>query len=734
MRSLGGLLKGWRSRWALHAAPALAVGLLVLAPGASAAQRASTSKRSRVAVRAAFPKAVRAKGVLHVTGRVTGGGASQVQLQKQSGNRWVGLAKGHVRSGSFRLSWRAPRDPAILVMRVALLRGGKPRAATAARRLHVSAPVRVLTARKLKSVPAPGSSGIVHYDGYSPAKPGDILAAGISPASPDGFLGEIVSVQHAGRETILRTKPTSLIAAVPEGTIGTTFDSSRGLASASSVNARGAAKAAAAGGLRESIAKAFSCDGGVSATLGGSVSLTTNAAFHAHWSLFHGVDSASFTGTATASAELGASVSASASCTLAKTGLLAHPWTLTPIEVQVGPIPVVLVPRVQVYVSASGKVEATVKTGVHGSISATAGLNYDRGHVSPIASNSINFGYEPPTLSSSASLSGHVIPTLDLLLYGVAGPEISFSAGLELAANPANDPWWTLTAPVDLDASLKVPELGLSTGELHVYHHVFPIAQAPLRPTPPPPPPPPPPAGKRAIGHFSASPDLGCTLVTNEDLRDEFYTSFESSNDACGTFLAVEGKLYGPATVPAGQGLGSYSFWTPVEENFSGEGTSADPFVEVNTVEAGATGIRLTETDRWEEGGDTVHSEYAASGEPGDSRQVRLYRAADCYVGDSDVGFGTYDSSSQSVGCLRTDTNGLEFQEQLRPISPAGATSAESFYSEIWEDVATQGPLADTCRCGEEIDDGVATSWGLGLHGTSPVTASSQFAFVPAAG
>ncbi len=650
-------------------------------------------------------------------------------LQQLVGSRWVVRSHTSVRGGTFRLHWRAPRDPAIVVLRVALLRHGKARAYSASRRLHVSAPVRVLTATKLTAVPAPGAAGAVRYAGSVAAHPGDIVAAGISTASPYGFLGEVTSVAHHGGETVLQAKPTSLLAAVPEGTINASVDSSSGLATASSV--RGGARAkTAAGGLRESIAKSLSCTGGVAAHLSGSVSLTTSANFSAHWSLFHGIDRASVTGTATASAELGASVDASASCTLAKTGVLPHPWTLTPIEFQVGPIPVVLVPRVQIYVSASGMLGARVSTGVHGSLSATAGLSYDHGKVSPIASNSLNFGYEPPTLSSSATLGGRVIPTLDLLLYGVAGPEISFSTGLDLAANPAQDPWWTLTAPVDLEASLKVPELGLETGQLHVYHHVFAIAQAPARPVPPPPPPPPPPPAERTIGFFYTSPDLACTLATNEDLYDEFYTSLEAPNDACGTFLSIEGELYGPESIPAGSDLGGYISWTPIEQQFSGEGTAASPNTLLTTVEAGGTGVRLVETDRWIDGGSSVDSSYAISGEGGDTRAVRLYRAADCYVGNSDVGLGAYDSSSQTVGCLRSLEDGGVLAEQLQPLAPSGATSTEDFYANIWSDLATQQPLPAGCRCGEEIDDGVATSWGLGLHGTSPITASSRFAFV----
>jgi len=708
----------------------------MVAFGAFANTPAAGARRNS-APHVTLPASIRAGRRVDIRGSGDGG-ASPIALQKQVGKHWITLVRGIALGGHFHLVWRAPKDPAVLLLRVAVLRGRTVLSATPGHRLDVRAPVRVLPGGKVTSVPRPGASGEVRVAGHVAVDRGDVIATGISAETPDGFLGEVTSVRYAVGATILNTKPTSLLAVVPEGSIKAAVDSANGLASTSSAGG-GAHARTAGGGLRESLAKDFACSGGVSGRLGGSVSLTTSASFQAHWSLFHGVDKASFTGTANASAELGASVDASASCTLSKTGLLPRPWTLTPIVVQVGPIPVVLVPQVQVYVSASGKVDAGVKTGVHGSLSATAGLSYESGHVHPIATQNTNFGFEPPTVTGSASLSGRVTPTLDLLLYGVAGPEVSFSAGLELTANLASEPWWTLGAPVDLDASLTVPALGLGTGELNVYHHVFPIAQAPPRSSQPQPQPQQPlaqsptsSAGKRTIAYYDSSEDLGCTLLTFEDTDDEFYTRPESPNDACGTFLAVEGELFGPASIPAGDELGFYEPWTPVEQRFNGEGTAEHPYEQVTVVEAAGTGVQLTETDRWEDGGSSVLSDYAISGAKGDHRAVRLYRAADCYVGNSDFGYGTYDSASQAVGCLRTDPDGSEFQEQLRPLSPAGAGSVEAFFNDIWGDVATQGPLPETCSCGEELDDGVATSWELPLHGTTPVTASSQFAFVPA--
>ena len=48
----------------------------------------------------------------------------------------------------------------------------------------------------------------------------------------------------------------------------------------------------------------------------------------------------------------------------------------------------------------------------------------------------------------------------------------------------------------------------------------------------------------------------------------------------------------------------------------------------------------------------------AVSGPDGDTDSGLLYRAADCYVGNSDIGFGTLDPSTGSTSCLRDNADG----------------------------------------------------------------------------
>jgi hypothetical protein len=729
----------WLVRQALVAlAVAMALGVAAGSPTVASA------KLGGVKLSASLPPAVKLGRTLSAHGRVKGRTAGvKVILQQKAGGHWVARANARPgRSHAYRVRWRVPVHPQVMTMRVAAVRGAKTLTTSKPRRLLIKAPVKAVDPTRAASVPEPGSAGEVRFHGAVALPAHSIVAMGTGPTTPYGFLGEVVASRREGADTVVSTVPTSLLAAAPEGNIDVTS------ADAGPTGKR-AVRAAAAQPLQQQIAKNFSCEAGGEMSLSGSVSVRSSVAFSAHWSLLHGVDKASFKGTATASASLSASADGSASCTLKKTPLLAHPWTLDPIDIQVGPVPVVIVPEVQVYVSGDGKVTAKVSTGIDASVSASAGLSYDHGHVGPISSFDQSFNYTPPTASRSAHVGGQITPTLDLLFYGVGGPEVTFTAGLDFDADPSANPWWSLTAPVDLGAKLSVPILGISTGTFHVYHHVFDIAHAtdagpggsstgtgPTGPGPVTGPDPGAPAqgpltvdspARHIAGYFEGA-DLACSLTTQEDVADEFFTHSDSGNDACGTFLAVGGELFGPTDIPAGGALGDYAPWTPVGQAAGGTGTVADPYTVTTTVAAGDTGVRLTQVDRWLDGGAVVDSTYRITANAGDTDSVVLYRAADCYVGDSDYGTGSYDAATASAGCLQDSGDGTAIDEALVPVS-SGGQSAEDAYTSIWSGVASQEPFGGGALTDPSYDNGEGTSWALTLAGTNPVIAESRFDF-----
>lgn len=464
-----------------HARRVLACALVATVSAVLAPIGDAGAKQARTRVSAQFPTTVEAGKILTVKGSVSkpGRGAS-VRLQQGQGTKWVQRARSGLSKGGFTLRWKGPARSGAIVVRAAVIRHGHVVAKTAAHHVLVKARVAVVSPGNVTSAPATGQRGTVVVDGASSAKAGDVIAMGTGPNTPNGFLGKVSSVTQSGGQTKIETQPTTLLDAVPNGEIDTTVGSTQ----------RGAkGKSGVHRGQKKDISKLVSCDGGGSVELHGSVTVTPSVNFKAHWHWDwrpwkNGVDTASVTGTVTADAELAASAKAAASCSIEKTQIAVI--ELPPVDIQVGPVPVVLAPRIPIYVSADGSVSTTLSAGVHGSVSATAGLAYDRGDFNPIGSASASWDYTGPTVDATAELGGRIIPAFQLLLYGAAGPELAFSTGLQLSADTEADPWWTLSAPLDLNASLKVPLLDLESDDFNVYHHEFVLAQATNDPPGPP--------------------------------------------------------------------------------------------------------------------------------------------------------------------------------------------------------------------------------------------------------
>jgi hypothetical protein len=171
------------------------------------------------------------------------------------------------------------------------------------------------------------------------------------------------------------------------------------------------------------------------------------------------VQSVAFTGDITQDAELTASISAQGSCTLAETPLLAKPVRFKPIVVTVGPVPIVITPELQIYLDATGSVRAGLATSARQSASLGAGLRYADGAVSPVTKLSNTFTFNPPALTSAASLTAGVAPKFGFLIYGVAGPRLDTRAYLRLATTGTQ---WTLKAGLSAGAALVVPQLDVA--------------------------------------------------------------------------------------------------------------------------------------------------------------------------------------------------------------------------------------------------------------------------------
>jgi uncharacterized repeat protein (TIGR01451 family) len=217
--------------------------------------------------------------------------------------------------------------------------------------------------------------------------------------------------------------------------------------------------------------------------------------------------------------------------------------------------------------------------------------------------------------------------------------------------------------------------------------------------------------------------ELNCSANYSGDTSGEWY-----GNTACGTLLATGGTLYGPSDIPAGEAASPLTAWTPVSQTaVTGSGTASSPY-QVVTVDTGGT-IKVTETDTYVVGQESYQDAVEVTNTGSETAAGVLYRAGDCYLQDSDTGYGIYDSSTGAISCTTSLTPGSRI-EQMDP-QTAGSDYYEGYYNSMWAAVGTQDPFPDTCDCSIDEDNALGLSWSFSLAGDASQTYSSFVTFSP---
>ncbi len=227
--------------------------------------------------------------------------------------------------------------------------------------------------------------------------------------------------------------------------------------------------------------------------------------------------------------------------------------------------------------------------------------------------------------------------------------------------------------------------------------------------------------------------DLNCAVDHTGDGAPEFY-----GDTACGSLVAVGGTLYGPAEIPAGGAASPLTPFTPVSQtDVLGSGSVGDPYRIVTVVDLGTTGLHLTETDAYVVGQETYRTDVQIASSAGTPVDAILYRAGDCYLQNSDRGFGAADSATGAVSCVAGVNDGTGTFvpgtriEQWYPLS-AGSSYYEAFYSSVWAQIGSRMPFANSCeQCASYVDNGAGLSWNVTIPVGGSVTRSHLTVFSP---
>ncbi|MFZ1396592.1 MAG: SUMF1/EgtB/PvdO family nonheme iron enzyme, partial [Candidatus Promineifilaceae bacterium] len=157
------------------------------------------------------------------------------------------------------------------------------------------------------------------------------------------------------------------------------------------------------------------------------------------------------------------------------------------ITVFIGPVPVVFLVQMPIYVRVDGDLAVGLTTSVTQQANVSAGLRYANSTWSPISNLTNSFTYNPPTPTVGVNMKGYIDPPLSLLLYGSVGPFAGVTPFLKYEADIFADPWWTLHGGIEATVGVKIEVLGRSLGEHTetVLGYEILLAQADSAPPPP---------------------------------------------------------------------------------------------------------------------------------------------------------------------------------------------------------------------------------------------------------
>ena len=271
--------------------------------------------------------------------------------------------------------------------------------------------------------------------------PGDVMVGNVSEAAPAGFLRTVVSVSAIGEQIIVATAPATLEDAIQQGSIRL----SKRLTSAdldSVILSEGVMLETRPGEPELNDAFIFELKDVIVYDKDGDLK-TTNDQIKAKGSLElapdfdfnltikdHTLEELDFIIRVeeAVALEIGAEVSKP----LLDVSILIGKIPLGEIIAFVGPVPVVILVEMPVYLKIEGEAKAGVWAKVTQTADLTAGLQYRDGQWYPVSNLINDFSFDPPTGQIGAEFKAFIDPPLGLLLYGVAGPFASANPYVKL--------------------------------------------------------------------------------------------------------------------------------------------------------------------------------------------------------------------------------------------------------------------------------------------------------------
>lgn len=294
--------------------------------------------------------------------------------------------------------------------------------------------------------------------------PGDIIASNPTAAAPNGYLRKVVSVTNQGGTVVVDTEPAVLEEAVQDGSVYIHNTLSPAQVAQSSmlpgVRMLPAPTAALTTFYFEVEDVVLYDDDGNLATEDDQVKANGSIEFEMDYEFYLNIQWFELRNLTFANRNsVRDTIEIVMECELAKLEdetILAS-QTFTPLTVMIGPVPVVIVPRLDVVVGVDGSVKVGISSSVSHELSMRTGVEYvNPAGWRPIAQLTNQITFTPPHPTLEATIKGYYGLRFNLYLYGAAGPYVKVTPFLELKITPLETPWWVLYWGLDVPAGFRV--------------------------------------------------------------------------------------------------------------------------------------------------------------------------------------------------------------------------------------------------------------------------------------
>lgn len=311
-------------------------------------------------------------------------------------------------------------------------------------------------------------SGALYWPSPAPAQvqslsAGDVLVANTAAAAPQGLLAQVTGVSTDGSgDYTVTTTTASMSQAFTDLGFGSSSDplTTAGAVFHPAVAGVAPVPARPGPGVKVSLGQDLSLnisEGALTVTGQVSITPTLSASGEINQDYAGIPDGVGFSASAavTATASVTATLSGSKEIQLGEIDG-------APFDVQAGPVPLIFVPKIPLFLDLSGQ----ISVGVTAAMTVGASMSWSSRRPGTLTTKNLSVpphfvGGEPlpgVSVTASASLDLYVQPQLDL--YDLAGPNLQIDDNITASADYAGTPYFTLGGSLDLQAGLDILAFG----------------------------------------------------------------------------------------------------------------------------------------------------------------------------------------------------------------------------------------------------------------------------------